>query len=188
MKLSDYAKQQGICYLTAYNWFKSNRIPNARQLDNGTILVDVIPQMSTNPSTVLYARVSSQLRKQEMEYQIKRITDFANARGLVINKIYKEVASGMNDKRKELVKMLESKPTTIIVENKDRLTRFGFNYLELLLKQQGCEIIVMHPDENDEQDLVKDMISVVTSFCCRLYGLRRTKNKVKKIKEALKSE
>jgi putative resolvase len=184
MKLSNYAKQQGVCYLTAYNWFKSNRIPNARQLNNGTILVE--ETKTRTPNVVLYARVSSPSRKAEMEYQIKRITEFANARGLSVNKIYKEVASGMNDKRRELVKMLGSNPTTVIVENKDRLTRFGFNYLEVLLKQQGCEIIVMHPDEHDEQDLIKDMISVVTSFCCRLYGLRRSKNKIKAIKEVIR--
>ena len=88
----------------------------------------------------------------------------------------------MNDKRPKLLALLESKPTHIIVEHKDRLTRFGFNYLEILLKQQNCQILVLNRDSEDETDLIKDMISIVTSFCCRLYGMRRGQNKAAKIK------
>lgn len=94
----------------------------------------------------------------------------------------------MNENRKELWKMLDSEPTTIVVENKDRLTRFGFKYLENLLNRRGCTILVLNPAVSDEQDLIKDMISVVTSFCCRLYGLRRTKNKMDKIRKVLSGE
>jgi predicted site-specific integrase-resolvase len=89
----------------------------------------------------------------------------------------------MNDNRKEFWRMLDSNPTRIVIENKDRLTRFGFNYLDKLLLRNGCSIDVMNPNSNDEQDLIKDLVSVITSFCCRLYGLRRTKKKVQQIKD-----
>jgi predicted site-specific integrase-resolvase len=89
----------------------------------------------------------------------------------------------MNDKRKQLIRMLETNPTRIIVENKDRLTRFGFNYLDYLLKKQGCFIEVINLSKEDEEDLIKDLVSIITSFCCRLYGLRRGQNKSKRIKE-----
>ena len=91
----------------------------------------------------------------------------------------------MNDNRKELWKMLNSKPGIIIIENKDRLTRFGYNYIERLMKDAGCVIDCMNPNKNDEQDLIKDLVSIITSFCCRLYGMRRSKNKVDKIKQVL---
>jgi predicted site-specific integrase-resolvase len=188
MKLSKWAKKQGICYLTALNWFHSGKIPNARQISTGTILIDDEVKMNLDENVCIYARVSNQSRKSEMEYQINRIIEFTNSKGLSITKIYKEVASGMNDNRKELWKMIDSNPTKIVVEHKDRLTRFGFNYMERLLKKQGCEIIVMNKDKEDETDLIKDLVSIITSFCCRLYGLRRGLNKAKKLKEELKNE
>jgi len=185
MKLSQWAKKNGVCYLTALNWFHAGQIPNARQLNTGTILIDETIKVEIKERTCVYARVSNQSRKKEIQYQINRIVEFANAQGISIDKIYKEVASGMNDNRLQLWKMIDSNPTTIIVENKDRLTRFGFNYLEKILKKQGCKIVVMNRDYEDEKDLLQDFISIITSFCCRLYGLRRGHNKAKKLKKEL---
>ena len=81
--------------------------------------------------------------------------------------------------------MINSSPTIIIVENKDRLTRFGFNYLDILLPKLGCTIEVINKDHQEETDLIKDMVSLMTSFCCRLYGARRGQNKAKKIKQVI---
>lgn len=149
--------------------------------------VEVDPLTTKTEKTVVYARVSNQNRRKEMDYQVNRICKFANERGYVVDAVFKEVASGMNDNRRQFWKMLESKPTRIIVENKDRLTRFGFNYIERLLGCQGCEIVVMNKAMEDETDLMQDLISIVTSFCCRLYGLRRGANKAKAIKKELKT-
>ena len=88
----------------------------------------------------------------------------------------------MNDGRKLFTKLLNLQPAIIVIEHKDRATRFGFNYLDILLKQLGTELIVIHRDREDENDMMKDLISIITSFCCRLYGLRRGKNKSKSIK------
>jgi len=187
MKLSVWAKKQGISYLTAYRWFKDGKIPGAVQYDTGTILVpdDNKLSKSTDNKCFIYCRVSNQNRKKELEYQVKRCEEFALARGLTVEKVYKEVASGMNDKRRELIKMLDNNPKLILIENKDRLTRFGFNYLQILLEKLGCKIVIIHENHEDEHDLMKDLVSIITSFCCRLYGLRRTKNKINKIKEVL---
>ena len=91
----------------------------------------------------------------------------------------------MNDNRKELNKLLEIKYKYIVIEHKDRLTRFGFNYLETLLSRLGTEIIVINRDKEDETDLIKDFISIITSYCCRLYGMRRCKTKKEKILEVI---
>ena len=183
MKLSDWCKKQGICYMTGYKWFKQGKISNAIQMDNGTILVN--EKETKQQRIVIYCRVSNQSRKKELEYQVERCKQYCISKGYQVESIYKEVASGMNDNRKEFWKMIESNPTLIVVENKDRLTRFGFEYIKRIGNMNGMDIEVIFPNENDEEDLMKDMISIVTSFCCRLYGLRRGQNKVNKIKEEL---
>lgn len=189
MKLSEWARSQGISYRTAYTWFREGKMPvRAEQLPSGTIIVHPETTVNQKTNVVIYTRVSTYERKGCLDGQAERCNAFAIARGLSVDKVVKEIASGMNDKRPKLMKILESKPTHIIVENKDRLTRFGFNYLEVLLTNQGCEIIVLNRDEEDESDLVKDLVSIVTSFCCRLYGLRRGQNKATAIKKEIESD
>lgn len=156
-------------------------------MDSGTILVnEIIEENNIKKSkTFVYARVSSNNRRQELNYQVDRIIKFSNAKGISVDQVFKEVASGMNDNRTQFWKMINSNPSIIIIENKDRLTRFGFNYIERLCEKLNIKIIVMNNENNDEADLLKDLVSVITSFCCRLYGLRRGYNKAKKIKEQI---
>jgi predicted site-specific integrase-resolvase len=188
MKLSTWAKLKGINYHTAYRWFNSGLIKNAIKLPTGTILVNETINTNKEEKIVTYSRVSNHSRKNELEYQVERLSQFCLAKGYSITKQYKEIASGMNDNRKQLWEMLNSEPTIIVIENKDRLTRFGFNYLEKLLEKQGCKIEVINKDEEDEKDLIKDLVSIITSFCCRIYGIRRAQNKINKIKQILKEE
>ncbi len=186
MKLSKYAKKLGVTYQTAWNLFSKDQIPGAYQLKTGTIIVPEEQKIrEIDKKIVIYCRVSNYSRKKELQYQVDRCLEFCHNRGYEVDKIYKEIASGMNDKRKQLTKMLDSNPSIIVVEHKDRLTRFGFNYLETLLKKLDCQIVVINRDHEDEQDLIKDLVSIITSFCCRLYGLRRGKNKTNKIKEII---
>lgn len=185
MKLLKWAKLQDISNPTAYRWFHAGQIPNSRQLASGTIIVDEPVIKNANcEKIVIYCRVSSHNKKDDLIRQSERCEEFCLARGYSVDKVYKEIASGMNDNRKLFWKMMETNPTKIIVEHKDRLTRFGFNYIEKLL-QNKCEIIVINRDKENEIDLIKDMTSIVTSFCCRMYGLRRGNNKLKKIKEVI---
>lgn len=90
----------------------------------------------------------------------------------------KENGSGVKDTRPKLLK-LQTDPTVglIVVEHKDRLTRFGFNYSQPRLAMQGRRIEVINLAENGKEDLVQDFVSIVTSFCARLYGPRRSKRK-----------
>lgn len=188
MKLSDYAKLKGVTYRTAWNWFKSGKIPNCEQIEGGTIIVNTNVKANPTQDVVLYARVSSYNKKDDLDRQLERLREFANQNGYIIKKEFKEVASGMNDNRKQLNKILLNQDYgTIIVENKDRLTRFGFNYIKTLLSNNDRNIIVINESNNDHDDLMKDLISIITSFCSRLYGLRKSQNKIKKIKEELNS-
>jgi len=188
MKLSGWAKQKGIHYQTAWKWFKAGKIEGAYATSDGTIFVESLEEVKKKEKfCIVYARVSNFSRKKELDYQVKRCEDFASNAGIVVDKSLKEVASGMNENRKIFWKMLESNPSLIIVENKDRLSRFGFSYIEKLLKKHGCEILVINKAQEDQEDLVKDLVSIIYSFCARLYGMRRAKNKADKFKQILKA-
>lgn len=91
----------------------------------------------------------------------------------------------MNDARTQLVKLLDKPKGIIVVENKDRLTRFGFNYIQKLYEQAGGKIVVINGSETHEDDLMKDLVSVITSFCCRLYGMRRGYAKARAMKQQM---
>lgn len=186
IKLSKWAKEQGISYKTAWKWFNDGNLPvPAIKLHTGTIMVDIPVKNNLKENNVIYCRVSNHSRKLEIKYQENRCSEFSSSKGIVIHKIYSEIASGLNDNRKEFWRMIESKPTKIIVENKDRLTRFGFNYLKKLLSEQGTEIIVINESKEDEQDLIKDLVSIIYSFCARLYGMRRAANKAKQVRDLI---
>jgi predicted site-specific integrase-resolvase len=150
--------------------------------------VEDTPIVNADKETHIYCRVSSHNKKADLQRQIERCKDFCFKNGWSISSVTKEIASGMNDKRPKLMKLLNSNPTRIVVEHKDRLTRFGFNYFDVLLPKLNCELIVIDKDHQEENDLMKDLISIITSFCCRLYGLRKGKNKATKIKKELNEE
>lgn len=191
MKLKQWADKQGISYLTALRWFKAGKIPNSKQYDTGTIIVDDALHLNTSADhkkVYIYARVSSYEKKNDLERQVERCIQFANSNGYEIVSVTKEIASGMNDRRPKLLKLLEKNPSHIIVEHKDRLTRFGFNYFEVLLPKIGCKLTVINRDVEEQSDLMKDLISIITSFCCKLYGIRRANNKKDKIKQILEDE
>lgn len=190
MKLSEWCKKQGICYKTGWNWFKEGKLPvDAVQTASGTILINeksgALEEIKKEKHANIYCRVSSHDKKADLTRQVKRCEEFAKLNGYTIDKVYKEVASGMNDKRSQLMKMFNTNTQYLIVEHKDRLTRFGFNYIEVFYKQLGKEIIVINKEDNDTSDLIKDLISIITSFCCRIYGVRRGKNKAERLKNEL---
>jgi resolvase-like protein len=140
---------------------------------------------------VLYARVSTSENRANLETQMERLKNYANAKGYKITNEVKEVGSGLNDKRKKLNSILENREDYdfIIVEHKDRLTRFGFNYLEAFMKSDKKEIEVINDVSNNKEDLIQDFVSIITSFCARIYGQRRSRRKTEKIiKELEKSK
>ncbi len=187
MKLSTWAKKQGISYKTAWRLWSTGKLPlPAEQLATGTIIVKE-PEASyeAGPSSVvLYARVSSSDQEQDLDRQLSRLVEYTTSQGLQVKGAIKEIGSGLNGKRTKLLSILrDPNVRTIVVEHKDRLVRFGFEYMEALLTASGRRIIVVDESEMKE-DLVQDMIDVLTSFCARLYGRRSAKNRaIKALKE-----
>ena len=185
MKLSEYANRLGISYRTAWNWYSTGKLSHAYQTSTGTIIV---PEENTRSEyIVLYARVSKVENKNDLDNQLQRLESYAIAKGYHINESIKEIGSGVNDTRRKLQQVLrEGKATRIIVEHRDRLTRFGFNYLETLLNAQQCVIEVINDANEDKKELMEDLIAIITSFCASYYGLRRAKRKTEQIIAELK--
>ena len=192
MKLSSYARKLGISYHTAWRWFKAGKI-GGYQADTGTIIVtETLPLASPTPplqKVVVYGRVSAAENKSNLESQVSRLQDYCAAKGWPVAQVVKEIGSGVNDSRPKLLKLLTDPAITIIVvEHKDRLTRFGFNYIDQLLAMQGRRVEVINQAENGKEDLMQDFVRIVTSFCARLYGHRHSKRKTERIIAELRDE
>ena len=190
MKLNDYAAQQGISYRTAWRWWKLGKLPG-HQMDTGTILVDVEPPGPTVPKATrvaIYARVSSAENKPNLDSQAERLVAYCAAKGYQEALVVKEIGSGVNDARPKLLALLEDPSIgLIVVEHKDRAARFGFRYLDTLLRSQGRAMEVVNLAENGQEDLLPDLTAILYSFTARLYGQRRAKRKTETIIRALEA-
>src|SRR6266702_4249479 len=167
MKLSQYAKQQGISYRTALRWWQAGII-KGYQSPTGTIIVtEEKPQEAHVVQRVaIYARVSSPEHRPNLGRQMERLENYCAAKGYQIAAAVKEIASGVNDARPKFLALLRDPTITlIVVEHQDRATRFGFGYLETLLEMQGRRFEVVNLAENDREDLLADFVSMISSFC-----------------------
>jgi putative resolvase len=188
MRLSAWARRQGVHYNTALRWVRDNKmpVPFARTA-TGTILVKEFVEESGNPfdGVALYARVSGSGQKADLEAQLGRLSVFAASNKLRVVASVGEIGSGLSGHRPKLMKLLaDPSIKTMVVEHRDRLMGFGVEYVEASLHAQGRRLIVVDQGEAKD-DLVHDMMEVLTSFCARLYGRRSAKNKAQKALQAL---
>ena len=197
-KTKDIMKILGISYATIKNYDKNGKLKFTRTetgrrvvfredlleyLDNAGMLYK---DMDFKKRDVLYARVSSneQKTKGDLDRQVTFLLE--NVDDLYRPIVLKEVGSGLNDKRskiQELIRLvLDGKVNRVFVTYKDRLTRFGYHYLETIFSYHGVSIIVVKDEDKEksvEEELVEDMMSLIASFSGKLYGLRSGKNKKK---------
>jgi predicted site-specific integrase-resolvase len=129
--------------------------------------------------------VSSLGQKADLARQVERLRDYAAARGYQVAKEVTEIASGLDDQRPKLEKLLaDVSMGTIVVENRDRLTRFGSHYIETLLQAQGRYLEMIFPGDGGDE-LVDDFVAVITSMAARIYGRRQSKRRAEKIKHCV---
>jgi putative resolvase len=188
MKLSRWAKQQGLSYKTAWRMWKLGQLPiPADQLPTGTIIVHP-PITATEGGAALYARVSSADQKGDLDRQIARLSEFAASKQLRVVEVVKEVGSGLNGHRRAMLRVLRNPAvSTIVVEHRDRLMSFGIEYVDAALSAQGRKLLVIDPGEMKD-DIVRDLHEVIVSLCARLYGKRSAKNRAKRAIEAATGE
>lgn len=188
-KISEYARLNKVTVRTVWNWIRLGKVKIETSLTGRHLIIEEDYEANQRELVAVYARVSSSENKDNLEKQADRLISYANAKGYKIEKVIKEIGSGLNDERKGLISLLKDKSINlIIVEHKDRLTRFGFNYIETLLENENRKIEVINPPENHKEDLLADFVSIITSFCARIYGQRRTKRKTEKLIELINEE
>jgi len=147
---------------------------------SGTVLVETPRRSEAGTGrTAAYARVCSHDQRADLDRQVARLTEWATEHKMAVDQVVAEVGSGMSGRRRKLARLL-SDPlcTTIVVEHRDRLARFGVEYLESALSAQGRRVVVVDGEVDD--DLVRDMTEVLTSFCARRYGKRGARNRAEK--------
>lgn len=190
-KLTEAAKLLGVNPWTLRRWVYSGKAPSIKS-ETGRVYIPgswLSEQLgeepaSTNIRCALYARESSSENQAAMESQVDGLRRYAQAKGYQIVSVTKEFASGLNDNRKKLHQLLKIKDfDVLLVENKDRLTRFGFRWFEVL---SPFRIEVINLAENSTNDLMEDLIAILTSFAARLYGQRRGRKKTNAAIKALR--
>lgn len=187
-KVSQYAKKYGVTIRTVWNWMYDGKLKTERTSTNRILIVED-EDKQINDAVAIYARVSSSENKDNLCRQRERLENYCAAKGYKVIRVVEEIGSGLNDKRKKLESLLmDESVKKIVVEHSDRFSRFGMNYIEKLLKLQGREIEVINEQSNDRDDLMQDFVSIITSFCARLYGQRRNRRRTEKIIEELSKD
>ena len=139
----------------------------------------------TKKKVISYYRVSTNSQKKEMQYQKESIEQFSIAKGLVIDEYLSDIGSGINFKRKNFLKIIDmiekQEISKLIITYKDRLTRFAFELIEERCKINNVELIIINIESTSpNQELIEDLMTIIHVFSCRLYGLRKYKNTIKK--------
>jgi len=182
MNLAAWAERNGVARVTAYRWFCAGLLAVSAQRVGRGILVD---GSSAGPAarpalTAVYARVSSADQRLDLDRQVARVTAWATAQLIPVDKVVTEVGSALNGHRRKFLGLLRDRSVQrIVVEHRDRFCRFGSEYVEVALAAQGRELLVVDAAEVDD-DLVRDMTEILTSMCARLYGRRAAANRAKR--------
>jgi len=182
VNLTDWARAQGVHPQTAYRWFRLGTLPvPAVRVNSRSVLVSPDAALAKSTGGLgLYARVSSHDQKADLERQVSRLAEWAANAGQRVVRVEAEVGSGMSGTRAKVGRLLaDPLVTTVVVEHRDRLGRMNTEMVEAALSAHGRRLVVIDDAEMDD-DLVRDMTEVLTSFCARLYGRRSARHRAEK--------
>ena len=197
--IGEFAEELGVHPETVKRWCRNGdldytRTPGGDRRIPHRELLRLAGDARPRDHVALYARVSSHGQKDngDLERQLDRLRDYAHGNGWTVETTYTDVGSGLNEDRRELDQLLDDVQDSdygrVLVTYEDRLTRFGFSFLERLLDHHGVTITVIE-DETDktaQEELVDDLIKLVASFSGKLYGMRS--NKKQQVVNAVESE
>jgi putative resolvase len=179
--LTEWERVHQVRPQTAYRWFRQRTLPvPAVRVGPRTILVNPqAPAAAQAGGVGLYARVSSYDQRADLERQVARLTGWARGAGVPVVRVETELGSGMNGARSKLRRLSADPKATIVVEHRDRLARTNAELVEAAPAAHERRPIVVDDGEVTD-DLVPDMVEVLTSFCARLYGRRSARNRALK--------
>lgn len=181
MNLTEWARLRGVHPQTAYRWFREGMLPvPAVRVNQRTVLVNPDLGDAVTGGVGLYARVASHDQKADLDRQVARLTAWAADAGGQVVRVEAEVGSGANGARAKVRRLLgDPKVTVVVVEHRDRLGRMNTELVESALWAHGRRLVVLDAGEVDD-DLVRDMVEVLTSLCARLYGRGSARNRALK--------
>ena len=197
-KPKDFAELLGVSVKTLQRWdrdgiLKANRTPTNRRYYTYDQYLQFKGIQTENDirDTVIYARVSTRNQKDDLQNQVEFLKQFCNAKGIIVNQCIEDFGSGLNYNRKKWNKLLdevmENKIKTIVISNKDRFIRFGYDWFEKFCEKFNTKIIIVNNETlSPTEELVQDIISILHVFSCRLYGFRKYKNQIKEDEEIAK--
>jgi len=187
--MKEASKILGVHIRTIQKWDKAGKIRCIRTIGGKRRIpeseIKRILGIHEERKIVGYARVSSHAQRDDLERQIELIKSYAEERGWRVE-ILKDVGSGLKENRKNFQKLLRMvmnrEVSKVIVAYPDRLTRFGFKTLEEFFKSYGTEIVLINQEETPQEELVEDLITIISHFAGKLYGMRS--HKYKKVMES----
>src|SRR5258708_33798144 len=183
MKRSEYARHVGVTYKTASQWWKAGQL-DAYQLPTGTSIVRDATHAATGVARD--ARVSSGEQDDDVTRQMARVRDDAAARSDQVVAEVTEVASGLHEERPKLTQLLtDARVGVLVVEHKDRLTRFGYSHMTTLLEHEGQRVEADFPTDTGD-DLVDDFVAVMTRLAARIYGRWHAKRRTAQLQACVK--
>lgn len=197
-KPKDFAELLNVSVKTLQRWDRegvliAKRTPTDRRFYTYDQYLD-FKGIKNNSSrkVIIYTRVSTNNQKDDLINQVNFLQNFINAKGIIVDEIIQDIGSGLNYKRKKWNKLLdevmENKIDMIIVSNKDRFIRFGFEWFERFVGKFDTKILVVNNELlSPQEELVQDIISILHVFSCRIYGLRKYKKRIKEDDEIAKS-
>ncbi|MBE3564007.1 MAG: IS607 family transposase [Hydrogenibacillus schlegelii] len=201
--IGEFARLLGVSISTLRNWDKQGKLkplrtPTGKRRYTEEMLFQALGMKRTErpKKTVLYARVSPAGQKNDLENQTEFLRQFAVSCGYGIDEVIADIGPALNYRRKGLARLVSmvllGEVERVVIADRDRLVRFGFEFFEDLFARYGTEIVVVHRDEKAEpaQELAEDLVSIVQHFAARLYGSRsyRARKFVRAVKEALGDE
>ncbi len=190
-RIGEFAQRVGRSPSTVRRWEREGRIVARRTTSGQRYFTDADVRRVLQPGfdesarrTVVYCRVSSPGQKDDLALQVDAMEEFCRGRGLAVDEWVREVGGGMNLGREKLLALMDAiergEVATLVVAHKDRLARFGFEYLEHVAGKNGCQIIVANQESlSPQEEMVQDLLAIVHAFSCRLYGLRRYEKTLK---------
>ena len=185
LRPKEVCRRLGISYSTLSRWVREGRIRAIRtaggkfRVPESEVrrIIEGLP-ISKEVRAVIYARVSSSEQRSDLERQVQYLTEYCASKGYKVVEVLSDVASGLKTDRKSLMKLFDyvvnRQVDVVVVTYRDRLRRFGFEYLEFFFRQHGVKIEVAFGEEPKDahQELVEDLVEIVTSFSGKLYGMR----------------
>ncbi len=137
---------------------------------------------------IVYCRVSSRGQNPELQHQIVAMEEFCRGQGLAVDEWVSEIGGGLYFKRKKFLKLMRQirlgEVETVVLAHKDRLARFAYDFIEEFASWYGCKIVIANQESlSPQREMVEDLMAIIHTFSCRLYGLRSYKKQIKKIAE-----